>query len=153
MFLQQRRVSKWLNLEQRKVARFFHHNEERAKHCRRRRHTPMDQSSESLKSTRILRFTIHHSQLVGLPSLVAMGNCFYPDVIWWARTREVYPDGVVGVLNRALAIPNIRACRNNVVIGEWIDSLKVSTWWEQGLFGDGIKQQCFAVLSSLSKQQ
>ena len=133
MFLQQWWVSKWLNLEQRKVARFLHHNEERAKHCRRRRHTPIDQSSESLKSTRILRFTIHHSQLVGLPSLVALGNCFYPDVIWWART-QVYPDGVVGVLNRALAIPNSRACRNSVVIGDWILSLKGTTWWNQRPF-------------------
>ena len=142
-----------MNLEQRKVARFLRDNEEeQAKHCRRRRQTPIDQSNESLKSTPILRFTIHQSQLVGLPSLVAMGNCFYPDVIWWARTREVYPDGVVGVLNRALAIPNSRACRNNVVIGDWIHSLKGSTWWEQRPFDDGIKQQCFALLSCLSKQ-
>ena len=97
----------------------------------------MDQSSESLKSTRILRFTIHHSQLVGLPSLVAMGDCFYPDVIWLACTREVYPDGVVGVLNRALAIPNSRACRNSVVIGDWILSLKGTTWWNQRTFAVG----------------
>ena len=127
-----------MNLEQRKVARFLRDNEEeQAKHCRRRRQTPIDQSNESLKSTPILRFTIHQSQLVGLPSLVAMGNCFYPDVIWWARTREVYPDGVVGVLNRALAIPNSRACHNNVVIGDWILSLKGTTWWNQRPFAVG----------------
>ena len=47
-----------------------------------------------------------------------MENRSYPDVIWWART-QVYPDGVVGVLNRALAVQNIRACHNNVVIDDW----------------------------------
>jgi len=64
----------------------------------------------------------------------------------------VYPDGVVGVLNRALAIPNSRACRNSVVIGDWILSLKGTTWWDQRPFADGIKQQCFALLSFVGKQ-
>jgi len=79
---------------------------------------------------------LRRSKLVGLHSLVALGNRFYPDVIWWART-QVYPDGVVGVLNRALAIPNIRACRNSVVIGDWILSLKGTTWWNQKPFAVG----------------
>ena len=77
-----------------------------------------------------------YSQLVGLHSLVALRNRFYPDGIWWART-QVYPDGVVGVLNRALAIPNSRACRNSVVIGDWILSLKGTTWWNQRPFAVG----------------
>ena len=75
-----------------------------------------------------MRFTIHKSQCVGLHSLVALRNRFYPDGIWWARTREVYPDGVVGVLKRALAIPNSRACRNTVGICEWNQSLFGTTW-------------------------
>ena len=58
-----------------------------------------------------------------------MENRSYPDFIWWARTQEVYPDGVIGVLNSALAVPNIRACRNSVVIGDRILSLKGTTWW------------------------
>ena len=91
----------------------------------------------ALPLLQILRFTIHHSQLVGLHSLVALGNRFYPDFIWWARTQEVYPDGVVGVLKRALAIPNSRACRNSVVIGDWILSLKGTTWWNQRPFAVG----------------
>ena len=91
----------------------------------------------ALPLLQILRFTIHHSQLVGLHSLVALRNRFYPDGIWWARTREVYPDGVVGVLKRALAIPNSRACRNSVVIGDWILSLKGTTWWNQRPFAVG----------------
>ena len=89
-----------------------------------------------LPLSQILRFTIHHSQLVGLYSLVALRNRFYPDVIWWACT-QVYPDGVVGVLKRALAIPNSRACRNSVVIGDWILSLKGTTWWNQRPFAVG----------------
>ena len=84
-----------------------------------------------------MRFTIHNSQRVGLHSLVALRNRFYPDGIWWARTQEVYPDGVVGVLNRALAIPNSRACPNNVVIGDWILSLKGTTWWNERPFAVG----------------
>ena len=91
----------------------------------------------ALPLLQILRFTIHHSQLVGLHSLVALRNRFYPDGIWWARTQEVYPDGVVGVLKRALAIPNSRACRNSVVIGDWILSLKETTWWNQRPFAVG----------------
>ena len=58
-----------------------------------------------------------------------MENRSYPDFIWWARTQEVYPDGVIGVLNSALAVPNICACRNSVVIGDRILSLKGTTWW------------------------
>ena len=91
----------------------------------------------ALPLSSILRFTIHHSQFVGLHSLVALRNRFYPDGIWWARTREVYPDGVVGVLKRALAIPNSCACRNSVVIGDWILSLKGATWWNQRPFAVG----------------
>ena len=88
----------------------------------------------------ILRFIIHHSQLVELHSLVALGNRFYPDIIWWART-QVYPDGVVGVLNRALDTPNIRACRNSVVIN-LVESETLCCW----------KQHCFSLLSLLRKQ-
>jgi len=106
----------------------------------------------ALPLLQILRFTIHHSQLVGLPSLVAMGNCFYPDVIWWART-QVYPDGVVGVLNRALAIPNIRACRNSVVIGDWILSLKGTTWWNQRPFAVGNNSVFCSSFASETEQQ
>ena len=83
----------------------------------------------ALPLSQILRFASHHSQLVGLHSPVAMENRSYPDFIWWARTQEVYPDGVVGVLNSALAVPNICACRNSVVIGDRILSLKGTTWW------------------------
>jgi len=41
------------------------------------------------------------------------------------------------VLNRALAIPNSCACRNSVVIGDWILSLKGTTWWNQRPFAVG----------------
>ena len=101
--------------------------EQKTKHCCCR-HRQSCGEPNSLSLSRILRFASRHSQLVGLHSPVAMENRSYPDVIWWART-QVYPDGVVGVLNSALAVPNIRACRNSVVIGDRILSLKGTTWW------------------------
>ena len=120
--------------------------ERKTKHCCCR-HRQSCGEPNSLSLSRILRFASRHSQLVGLHSPVAMENRSYPDVIWWART-QVYPDGVVGVLNSALAVPNIRACRNSVVNGDWILSLKETTWLHQiPRFAVGIKQQCFALLS------
>ena len=120
--------------------------ERKTKHCCCRHLHPSGEPN-SLSLSRILRFTSLHSQLVGLHSPVAMENRSYPDVIWWART-QVYPDGVVGVLNSALAVPNIRACRNSVVNGDWILSLKETTWLHQiPRFAVGIKQQCLAFLS------
>ena len=118
-------------------------NKDRAKHRCCRHHSAWYISVSSLSSSQIETFTIHNSQRVGLHSLVALRNRFYPDGIWWARTREVYPDGVVGVLKRALAIPNSRACRNTVGICEWNQSLFGTTWldtWQP--IADGLKQQC-----------
>jgi hypothetical protein len=69
--------------------------ERRTNHCCCR-HQQQNWDPISLSSSRILRFSSHHSQTVGLHSPVAMENRSYPDFIWWART-QVYPDGVVGV--------------------------------------------------------
>ena len=78
--------------------------------AKRKRKTPLlpaptsqgNTPHSALSLSQILRFASHHSQLVGLHSQVALENHSDPDFIWWARTQEVYPDGVIGVLNLSL---------------------------------------------------
>ncbi len=122
---------------------------ERARHHCCRHQQAKGTPHLSLPLSQILRFASHHSQLVGLHSPVAMENCSYPNIISWART-QVYPDGIIGVLNSALAVPNIHACRSSVVIGDRILSLKGTTWWR---IRDPLLLETTVFCSSLLRKQ